>query len=184
MLRVNSLLQHNMKWNSAWQWQLKDEQIVNSKRCSIACKLWHVSVSILFKKKSISMTWCKTAVTPLLTPWSYCSLALSPRYDDSSNLTELLLLGTFPVVPGLAGGWWRRLRFGEALGLAPREVVGDLGVWFIRGSVLLLCIIVMGRLRRAAKRVATEERFVGHMLRNSLDNPQRIFCQIVHCYLS
>ena len=28
----------------------------------------------------ISMAWCKTAVSPLLTHWRYCSLALSPRY--------------------------------------------------------------------------------------------------------
>ena len=28
----------------------------------------------------ISMVWCKTAVTPLLMHWSYCSLALSLRY--------------------------------------------------------------------------------------------------------
>ena len=28
---------------------------------------------------SKSMVWCKTAVTPLLTHWSYCSLALSHR---------------------------------------------------------------------------------------------------------
>ena len=27
------------------------------------------------------MAWCKTAVTPLLTHWSYCSLALSHRSD-------------------------------------------------------------------------------------------------------
>ena len=26
------------------------------------------------------MAWCKTAVTPLLTPWRYCSLALNHRY--------------------------------------------------------------------------------------------------------
>ena len=30
----------------------------------------------------ISMAWCKTAVTPLLTHWSYCSLALSHRYVE------------------------------------------------------------------------------------------------------
>ena len=30
----------------------------------------------------ILMTWCKTAVTPLLTHWSYCSLALSHRYHS------------------------------------------------------------------------------------------------------
>ena len=28
----------------------------------------------------ISMALCKTAVTPLLTSWSYCSLALSQRF--------------------------------------------------------------------------------------------------------
>ena len=28
----------------------------------------------------ISMAWCKTAVTPLLTHWSYCNLALSHRF--------------------------------------------------------------------------------------------------------
>ena len=31
--------------------------------------------------KFISMALCKTAATPLLTHWSYCSLALSHRYD-------------------------------------------------------------------------------------------------------
>ena len=30
----------------------------------------------------ISMALCKTAVTPLLTHWSYCSLALSQRYVE------------------------------------------------------------------------------------------------------
>ena len=29
----------------------------------------------------VSMTLCKTAVTPLLTHWSYCSFALSHQYD-------------------------------------------------------------------------------------------------------
>ena len=33
------------------------------------CEIWN-----------ISMAWCKTAVTPLLTHWSYCSLARSHRY--------------------------------------------------------------------------------------------------------
>ena len=37
------------------------------------------------------MAWCKTAVTPLLTNWSYCSLALSYRYDYL-NAQELLML--------------------------------------------------------------------------------------------
>ena len=32
----------------------------------------------------ISMAWCKTAVTPLLMHWSYCSLALSHRYHSCS----------------------------------------------------------------------------------------------------
>ena len=29
----------------------------------------------------ISMAWCKTVVSPLLTHWRYCSLALNHRYD-------------------------------------------------------------------------------------------------------
>ena len=32
--------------------------------------------------RRISMAWCKTAVTPLLTHWSYCSLALNYRYVE------------------------------------------------------------------------------------------------------
>ena len=35
------------------------------------------------------MAWCKTAVTPLLTRWSYCSLALSYLYDVSTVLSVL-----------------------------------------------------------------------------------------------
>ena len=34
----------------------------------------------------ISMAKCKTAVTPLLTHWSYCSLALSHRFVDLWNV--------------------------------------------------------------------------------------------------
>ena len=34
---------------------------------------------------AISMALCKTAVTPLLTHWSYCSLALSHRYHIECN---------------------------------------------------------------------------------------------------
>ena len=39
----------------------------------------------------ISMAYCKTATTPLLTHWSYCSLALSHRY------------GVLPVQDSLCG---------------------------------------------------------------------------------
>ena len=31
----------------------------------------------------ISMAWCRTAITPLLTHWSYCSLALTQRCTGS-----------------------------------------------------------------------------------------------------
>ena len=49
-----------------------------------ACQLFTVKLSpgSMMAKfcDTISMAWCKTAVTPLLTHWSYCRLALSPWY--------------------------------------------------------------------------------------------------------
>ena len=36
-------------------------------------------VEFFLNFEKISMAWCKTAVTPLLMHWSYCSLALSHR---------------------------------------------------------------------------------------------------------
>ena len=38
------------------------------------------STSCSVNPRYVSMAWCKTAVTPLLMRWSYCSLALSHRY--------------------------------------------------------------------------------------------------------
>ena len=37
----------------------------------------------------ISMDWCKTAATRLLTHWSYCSLALSHRYNRPRTATSV-----------------------------------------------------------------------------------------------
>ena len=37
----------------------------------------HIQICLIY----ISMAQCKTAVTPLLTHWSYCSLALSHRFN-------------------------------------------------------------------------------------------------------
>ena len=53
--------------------------------------LWYKSVWLKWFKghpKSISMAQCKTAVTPLLTHWSYCSLALSHPYMQQAILFE------------------------------------------------------------------------------------------------
>ena len=49
------------------------------------------------------MAWCKTAVTPLLTPWSYCSLALSHQ-NFSFNKMHLKMLSAkwWPFCSGLA----------------------------------------------------------------------------------
>ena len=41
---------------------------------------------------NISMTQCKTAVTPLLTHWSYCSLALSHRYSHVPRSNSMWML--------------------------------------------------------------------------------------------
>ena len=40
-------------------------------------------------KETISMAWCKTAVTPLLTHWSYFSLALNHRLVPPSSYVIL-----------------------------------------------------------------------------------------------
>ena len=47
------------------------------------------------------MTQCKTAVTPLLTHWSYCSLALSHQYHDNTNTshTSLPLIHVHQALP-------------------------------------------------------------------------------------
>ena len=50
------------------------------------------------KHKSISTPWCKTAVTPLLTHRSYCILAPSHRYVDSS----------FGIIP-ISGRMWSKI---------------------------------------------------------------------------
>ena len=43
-------------------------------------KCWHTGTSTgIITTCLMSMAWCKTAVTPLLTHWSYCSLAPSHR---------------------------------------------------------------------------------------------------------
>ena len=41
---------------------------------------------------SCSMALCKTAVTPLLAHWSYCSLALSHRYVTFSSCIPILII--------------------------------------------------------------------------------------------
>ena len=41
----------------------------------------------------ISMAQCKTAVSPLLTHWGYCSLALSHRYDHNNLLRNYMSYG-------------------------------------------------------------------------------------------
>ena len=51
-------------------------------RCLVSCTMHHcpfLSISLYrkFPKLTNSMTWFKTAITPLLKHWSYCSLALS-----------------------------------------------------------------------------------------------------------
>ena len=56
---------------------------------------------------TISMAQCKTAVTPLLTHWSYCSLQLSHWYmshvhsdqEQISSCCETDLASTVPVIP-------------------------------------------------------------------------------------
>ena len=40
------------------------------------------SCSTIFLEKIISMAQCKTAVSPLLTHWRYCSLALNHRFEN------------------------------------------------------------------------------------------------------
>ena len=44
-------------------------------------QMWNLRSEIL-PSQNLSMAQCKTAVTPLLMHWSYCSLALSHHYDD------------------------------------------------------------------------------------------------------
>ena len=44
-----------------------------------------MSCQCFVEKMMISMAWCKTAVTPLLMHWSYCSLAQSLWYITPSN---------------------------------------------------------------------------------------------------
>ena len=53
--------------------------------CSIAGDrvLLHKSVQFIL------MSWCKTAVTPLLMHWSYCSLALSHWHEDWAPVDEI-----------------------------------------------------------------------------------------------
>ena len=59
--------------------------------------------------KSISMTWCKIAVTPLLTHWSYCNIALSHRYDNVINVHVIsvciVYLFVFLCVNGTASAY-------------------------------------------------------------------------------
>ena len=47
---------------------------------------WNIKISSE-KSSTISMSYCKTAVTPVHQQWSYCSIALSHRYI--LNLTQL-----------------------------------------------------------------------------------------------
>ena len=50
----------------------------------------------------ILITQCKTAVTPLLTHWSYCHLALSHRFD----VTEMVATNNHRAYSGLAPSQW------------------------------------------------------------------------------
>ena len=52
------------------------DNFIKSETC--AWRMWQTHLYVW--KRRISMVLCKTAVTPLLTHWSYCSLALSYRY--------------------------------------------------------------------------------------------------------
>ena len=56
-------------WNECWFWQYQPHF------SPVLGTLWHVC------GENISMAQCKTAVTPLLTHWSYCRLALNHQYN-------------------------------------------------------------------------------------------------------
>ena len=77
-------------------------------RCSLLCYTHFCCGQI------ISMAYCKTTVTPLLTHWSYCSLTLSHRYVSvaSSNAFKLiffrvasLTLGNYCMIIPLPVRW-------------------------------------------------------------------------------
>ena len=46
----------------------------------------HGSVNCGWPKRNFSVDWCKTVITPLQRPWSYCSCALSLWYNVDPSL--------------------------------------------------------------------------------------------------
>ena len=88
-----------------------------------------------------AMAQCKTAVTPLLTHWSYCSLALSPRfiavcfYNYTSD--RVIICNT----PHLRHGNTRHITERRAREIANWLLVQHLKVWtlpWVRGLVRIL----------------------------------------------
>ena len=65
-------------WLKLLQWRYSTKQYISWLLFVFISPSWWRSTEQL-----ISMTQCKTAVTPLLMHWSYCSLVLSHRYSPT-----------------------------------------------------------------------------------------------------
>ena len=73
---ISKSFKYQLIWNCYW---CLDSQYCQSKKVLKKCQFIHL---FHIYNSAISISQCKPAVTPLLTHWSYCSLALNHRYHN------------------------------------------------------------------------------------------------------
>ena len=88
-IKFGTLMHIGLVWNTYWFWNRSDKHTgrnVNFGKLAPLQVRFHSNCERdLVICHNICMAYCKTAVTPLLSHWSYCSLALSHRYDFCCN---------------------------------------------------------------------------------------------------
>ena len=86
-VHCNSFLGAEAVSDSVFNWSMIYQSFANATpNCAKQYQLTHTYSLDNSSKRNISMAKCKTAVTPLLMHWSYCSLALSHRYHQYSSV--------------------------------------------------------------------------------------------------
>ena len=97
--------------------------------------IWILNYAVLHSK-AILMTSCNTAVTPLLTHWSYCSPAQSRLYENHKNIAKGLSRFSVSIVP--AGGL---TPFGAAI--SSGTVIGYLVAFYMNSKYKTLLTVLI-----------------------------------------
>ena len=112
----------------------------------------------------ISMARCKTVVTPLLTHWSYCSLALGHRYGSC---------GIMVAADGPVPTWYQcpsaitRLIFCRSVRFTRRKQYGDVMMGAIASQITSLTIVYSTVYSGTDQRKTSKLRVTGLCARNS-----------------